>query len=148
MARVEGEIIIHRPVAEVFDFVADERNEPRYNSQMLDATQISDGPIGLGTRFRAELSTRGRTMPLTVEFTGFERPWRLTSLTHSSTMETDGALTFESVPDGTRMRWSWDVRPHGFLRLMTPIVGRIGRRQERRIWGNPKRLLESGVERS
>jgi hypothetical protein len=32
MARVEGEIIIHRPVPEVFDFVADERNEPRYNS--------------------------------------------------------------------------------------------------------------------
>lgn len=26
MARVEGEIIINRPVEEVFDFVADERN--------------------------------------------------------------------------------------------------------------------------
>jgi len=148
MARVEGEIIIHRPVPEVFDFVADERNEPRYNSQMLDATQISDGPIGLGTRFRTQLQTRGRTMPMTVEFTGFERPRRLASLTRSSMMETEGALTFESVPDGTRMCWSWDVRPHGFLRLRTPIVGMLGRRQERRIWGKLKRLLESSGERS
>ena len=35
MARVEGEIVINRPVEEVFDFVADERNEPRYNPRML-----------------------------------------------------------------------------------------------------------------
>ena len=31
MVRIEGEIVIKRPVEEVFDFVADERNEPRYN---------------------------------------------------------------------------------------------------------------------
>jgi hypothetical protein len=29
MAHIEGEILIRRPVEEVFDFVADERNEPR-----------------------------------------------------------------------------------------------------------------------
>jgi hypothetical protein len=34
MVQVEGEIDIHRPVQEVFDFVADERNEPRYNARM------------------------------------------------------------------------------------------------------------------
>jgi hypothetical protein len=47
---------------------------------------------------------------------------------------------------GTRMRWSWDVRPRGVLKVMTPIVGAIGRRQERAIWGALKRLLESGGE--
>jgi hypothetical protein len=31
MAYINGEILINRPVQEVFDFVADERNEPRYN---------------------------------------------------------------------------------------------------------------------
>ena len=67
MARVEGEIIIHLPVEEVFDFVADERNEPRYNPRMLDARLISDAPIGLGTRFRTELKAMRRTMPMTIE---------------------------------------------------------------------------------
>ena len=137
----------HRPaVEEVFDFVADERNEPRYNLRMLDAEQISEGPIGVGTRFRAELETMGRTMPMIVEFTGYERPRRLGSVTRSSMMETEGALTFESVPGGTRMCWSWEVWPRGVLKLMAPIVGAIGRRQEQRIWGNLKRLLESGGE--
>ena len=77
MARVEGEITINRPVEGVFDFVADERNELRYNPRMVRAELISEGPIGVGTRFRAELRTMGRTVPMTVEFTGYERPWRV-----------------------------------------------------------------------
>jgi hypothetical protein len=88
----------------------------------------------------------GRTMPMVVEFTGYERPWRLASLTRSSMMETKGALTFESVHEGTRMRWSWEVRPRGAMKLMAPFVGVIGRRRGRAIWGCLKRLLESGGE--
>jgi uncharacterized protein YndB with AHSA1/START domain len=30
MAKIEGQILIGRPVEEVFDFVADSRNEPQY----------------------------------------------------------------------------------------------------------------------
>jgi uncharacterized protein YndB with AHSA1/START domain len=144
VARVEGDIFISRPVEDVFDFVADERNEPRYNPRMVRAEQISSGPIGAGTRFHAELKGRvGRSMPMTVEFTEFERPRRLASKTRSSVMETTGALTFESASNsGTRMRWSWDVRPRGILRLLTPLVGTLGRRQEQAIWGGLKHLLE------
>jgi hypothetical protein len=49
---IEGEIVIKRPVEEVFDFAVDVRNEPRYNPHMRRAEQITDGPIGVGTRFR------------------------------------------------------------------------------------------------
>jgi hypothetical protein len=146
VAQIEGEIVIERPVEEVFDFVADERHEPLFNPRMVHAELISEGPIGPGTRFRTELQTMGRTMPMTVEFTAYERPWRLGSVTRSSMMETEGALTFESAPGGTRMRWSWDVRPRGALKLMAPFVGMIGRGQERRIWASLKRLLETQPE--
>jgi Polyketide cyclase / dehydrase and lipid transport len=148
MARVEGEIIINRPVEVVFDFVADERNEPRYNPRMVRAEKISEGPIAPGARFRTQLKTAGRTMPMVVEFTDFDRPRRLGSVTRSSMMETTGGLTFESIPAGTRVCWSWDVRPRGAMKLMAPLVGPIGRRQERGIWGGLKRLLESGGERA
>ena len=38
MAQIQGEVFIRRPVEEVFDFVADERNEPTYNRNMLSST--------------------------------------------------------------------------------------------------------------
>ncbi|HUO74182.1 MAG TPA: SRPBCC family protein [Solirubrobacteraceae bacterium] len=128
----------------MFDFVADERNEPRYNARMVRAEQMSEGPIGEGTRFHTELRTMGRTMPMAVDFTSYERPSRLASVTRSSMMETEGVLTFEPVPGGTRMRWSRDVRPCGAMKFVAPLVGPIGRRQEREIWSQLKRLLESG----
>ena len=74
MRRIEGEIVIHRPVEEVFDFVADERNEPRYNPRMRRAEQTSSGPIGRGTRFRCEM---GRNVEMAWEITAYERPRRL-----------------------------------------------------------------------
>ncbi len=142
MVRIEGEILISRPAEEVFDFVADERNEPRYNPHMRRAEQISDGPIGLGTRFRAEIVSMGRPVQMVIEFTGYDRPRRLASSTHMSSMDTDGGLTFDPVPEGTRMRWSWDVEPRGIFKLMRPLVAWMGRRQEQRIWTSLKHLLE------
>ena len=145
MARIEGQIVVERSVAEVFDFVADERNEPRYNPRMLSAELVSDAPIGPGSRFRAELKKLRGTMPMIIEFTDFDRPRRLASSTHSSMMDATGALTFEPLAHGTLMRWSWDVCPRGTLRLIPALVELIGRRQEQGIWGNLKRLLETGV---
>jgi hypothetical protein len=124
------------------DFVADERNEPRYNRRMRRAEQTSTGHIGLGTRFRAEMMTMGRPVELAVEITAYERPRRLASATHLSTMEIRGTLAFDPVPEGTRMRWSWDVEPRGIFKLMTPLVARVGRRQEATIWAGLKRYLE------
>ena len=56
MAPIEGELVINRPVEEVFDFVVDERNEPRYNPRLLPVKQTSPGPSGYGMHFCAETS--------------------------------------------------------------------------------------------
>ena len=143
MARIEGVIIINRPVETVFDFVADERNEPRYNPSMLHAEKVSDGPIGLGTRFRAETNSMGRTSEMIIEFTTYDRPKVLVSSTRLSSMDIQGSLTFDVIDNGTRMRWSWDLKPRGVFSLITPLIRIMGKRQEERIWGNLKHYLET-----
>jgi uncharacterized protein YndB with AHSA1/START domain len=142
MVHVRGEIVINRPVDEVFDFVADERNEPRYNPRMLRAEKLSPGPVGLGSQFRAVMQSGPRRVVMTIEFTGYERPRRLASTTRLSTMEIRGTLTFDPVPAGTRMQWAWQVEPRGLLKLVTPVVARMGQRQEQTIWAGLKRVLE------
>jgi len=142
MARIHGDILIERPPEAVFDFVADERNEPRFNPQMATSSLESGEPIGEGSRFRTTFRSVGRLVPMTVEFTGYERPHRLASRSRSRAMLTEGELTFEPEGSGTRMRWSWDVQVRGPLRLADALVARVGDRRERRIWGNLKALLE------
>jgi len=145
MARVEGETVIRRPVAEVFDFVADERHEPAYNPRMVRSRKVTDGAVGVGTRFEAYMATRPRPMRMVTELTGFERPHRLELRTTSGFAEVRGAMAFAAVDGGTRMRWSWVLRPHGALRLAGPLLGWVGRRQEAAIWAALKEHLESGA---
>jgi hypothetical protein len=148
MASIEGDIVINRPVDEVFHFVADARNEPRYNARMLRAEKLSPGPVGLGTRFRDEVRSLRRPAEVTIEITGYEPPRRLDSSIHMSTMDIEGRLTFDPAGAGTRMHWSWELLPHGVLRPMAPLVARIGRRSEQRVWSNLKHYLESKVGQS
>jgi hypothetical protein len=77
-----------------------------------------------------------------IEFTHFERPRRLGSTTHMDAMDIEGTLTFEQVSEGTRLRWSWEVEPCGFYRLMGPVIARLGSRQETKIWAGLKQYLE------
>lgn len=141
--KIEGEIVIGRPIDEVFDFVADERNEPKYNPGMLSAEKLSTGPIGEGTRFRATIKSKGKPLEMLLETTAYERPSRLGNRTSMSSAEISGSMTFEPDAGGTRMRWSWEVKPKGVYRLLTPIIALVGRRSEVAIWTGLKDYLES-----
>lgn len=142
MIRIKGDIIIGRAVEDVFDCVADETNEPTYNTQMRLAVKTSDGPVGVGTRYRAEVVSGGRPVPMVIEYTAYERPGRLASMTRMAAMDVAYTLTFEPVREGTLMRWSGEIEPHGALKLLGPLVAWMGRRQELRIWTGLKGLLE------
>jgi hypothetical protein len=84
-----------------------------------------------------------RPMEMSTELTGYERPRRLASTTGLSMMAIRGTVSFDPVPGGTRMRWSWDLEPRGPLKLMSPLVTRIGARGEQAIWTSLKHLLEA-----
>ncbi len=74
MARVEGETVIGRPMDVVFDYVADQRNEPPHNPRMVRAEKITPGPVGNGTHFRSSVASLGHTAEMLIECTGYDRP--------------------------------------------------------------------------
>ena len=143
MARINGEIVIGQPVDVVFDYVADQSNEPQYNPQMVRAEKITTGPVGIGTRFRSAVASRGRAVEMLIEITGYDRPHRLASATTMQQADISYTLTFEPADTGTRMRWSGQVRPKGGVRLLGPLIAWLGRHQEQRIWTSLKQHLEA-----
>ncbi len=146
MAHIEGEVLIRCPAEEVFDFVADQRTEPTFNRNMQASEKITDGPIGAGTRFRATVRAGRRLMPMDIEYTGFDRPHTIASTSHMATADFHGTLTFTPTPAGTRLRWSWQMRPKGAVRLLAPALTRIGARQERQMWTMLRDHLEDAAE--
>ncbi len=141
MAHITGHVRIAAPVEQVFDTVADTRNEPSFNPAMAGVELLTPLPIGLGTRFRARMGRRGTQM--LVELTEFDRPHRLGSRTTSSMMHTSGALIFAADDEGTVLSWDWQVHLKGWMRMLGPLFGRLGGRMERRIWTRLKQQLET-----
>ena len=51
MLEFENTIYIDRPVNEVFAFLSDFENVPKWNYYVLEVGQLSDNPIGVGTTY-------------------------------------------------------------------------------------------------
>ena len=148
MAQIEGEILIDQPVDVVFDYVADQSNEPHYNPHMIRAEKITRGPVGKGTQFRSAVASMGRTAEMLIEYTGYDRPTLLASTITMAQADFSYLLMFEPAAAGTRMRWAGQVRPKGAFRLLGPVISWLGTRQERRIWASMKQHLEAAPQPS
>jgi len=144
MAHIAGEVTIAAPIDEVFDLVADERNEPRYNPRIVRAEKVSEGPVGAGTRFVAEPKSMGSNGEMALEIVEYDRPHRLRNVVRSSYMKVDGTLTFDEVEGGTRLRWDWVMALVGPMRVLSPVLSLIGPRWERQNWVGLKKYMESG----
>ena len=144
MAHISGEVTIAAPVEEVFDLVADERNEPSYNPRIVRAQKLSDGPVGSGARFLAQPRGMGTRGQMTLEVLEYDRPHLLHNTVRSSYMHVDGMLTFQETEGGTRLQWDWDMDLLGPMRVMSPVLALVGPRWERRNWVGLKQYVESG----
>lgn len=144
MARMAGEVTIDAPVEEVFDLVADERNEPKYNPRIVRAAKVSQGPIATGARFVAEPKNMGTKGEMVVEIVEYDRPHRLGIVVRSSYMHVDGTLTFEEVAGRTRLSWDWNMGLVARLRMLSPVLTLVGPSWEHRNWVGLKKYMESG----
>ena len=147
MAYISGEVMIDAPVAEVFDLVADERNEPTYNPRIASVQKVSEGPVGKGARFTAQPNGMGSRGTMMLEILEYARPHRLHNIVRSSYMQVDGTLTFAEVDGRTRLRWDWDMSLAGPMRVLSPALALVGPRWERRNWLGLKEYLESNHRR-
>lgn len=146
MTRIRGSLAIACPVEEVFDIVADQRNEPRYNPRMTASTKLTDGPIGIGTRFEATVRSWGKLRPITIEYTDFDRPHLVASRSVTPGAVAAGHIRCDPIAGGTLFSWDWTVTVNGPARLAGPVVGLVGRRQELAIWTGLQRLLEGSTD--
>jgi hypothetical protein len=89
----------------------------------------------------------GATGVMTVEIVDYDRPRRLLTSIRSSYLDVDGTLTFDQADGGTRMRWSWDMRLRGAMRVLSPVVRAIGPRWEHRNWAGLSSSWKAGGQR-
>jgi uncharacterized protein YndB with AHSA1/START domain len=137
---VEAEVDISRPQEEVFDYCSDHSHEPEWNPMMKRIEQLTDGPIGVGTRYMAEFV---KGPPMVMECTRYERPvtWSLTG--DSPALRATGGWRVLPAADGSHLVVRVEMEPHGLLRLAAPLLRRREQPMFERDLHNIKARLEA-----
>lgn len=139
MVVISNQVAIERPIAEVFDYLSDQSNELHWNPSVEAMEKLTDGPVGVGTRYRAKW--KGAPTIVT-ECTRYDRP-------HGWTYRNSGpiAVTFDAdlapTATGTALRVRFDASPQGWFRLVFPLFLLSIRKQERENMRSIKRVLEA-----
>lgn len=123
MIKVEGSVVITRPIEQVWKFLTSVENASKWDTNIVEAKQTSDGPVGLGTTVEAVSESRGKRRILKVEVTEYEMNKRVAWTVVDPRLGTGKSIyTFESVGSGTRLSKLSEVEPKGFFKLLTPII--------------------------
>jgi len=111
---------VSRPRQQVFDLMADARNEPRWNSQVSATDLVSDEPVGAGSRF----TTVNRGQSYDVLITTYTPSDELVFAVDGKPMTITGRLLFTDTPDGgTHLSAEFTMQPKGFLKVLFPLMG-------------------------
>jgi carbon monoxide dehydrogenase subunit G len=118
-------ITIERSRHDVFEFLSDLENAPKWNYAIVETRKTSDGPVGVGTTYRQVRSLPSRSEE-TLQVTELEPDRRFS--VHGGLGPFEGTLSYEleEIGGSTRLTNGADLEAHGIKRLATPIVsGRI-----------------------
>ncbi len=109
--RIEVAEDVDRPVAEVFEFYADDhvKNHPRWDPD-IELWLDEDVPMGVGTVIRRRNSRSGSPVEGTMEVVEYEPNHSFAVLTRDGDMEMWGRATFHDLGDGrTRLNLVVDM---------------------------------------
>jgi hypothetical protein len=131
---------VRQDPAEVARFCSDLRNELSWNPDALSVEKLSDGPIGVGTRFRAQWRN---TKPMMVEVVEFEPGRRWVTASRALGMQVRSTGEVDPAQGGTRFSAELSVEGKGVGRLLAPFAVRMMRRQDARNMRLIREALES-----
>ena len=139
--RVERQISIARPPAEVFDYIADVRNDPSWHTDVLEVRSSTE-VVGMGTTFDVRVKPSMGVSEGSMTVSRFE-PGRLVEF-RGQMGKMAPTVTNICEPDGkgTRVTRRVELEPPGVMRLMSPLIaGKIGKDNEKFL-ANLERVLE------
>ena len=100
-------IHVDRPIAEVFSFISDLENLPKWNYYVLEVTKLSNGPIGIGTIYHLVRKTDEQELCIT-ELEQNQRIVVKTLPQSSPSLEMRFTLYEEGNTTRVRDEWSLD----------------------------------------
>lgn len=140
--KVERNISVARPPAEVFAYVADVRNDPTWHTDVLEVRSSSD-VVGIGTVFDIKVKPSMGASEGTMTVSRFEPGTLIELQGRMGKLEPTVTNVCEPDAQGTRVTRRVEIEPRGIMRVMTPLMKRMIAKSNDGFLANLKGLLEN-----
>ena len=123
-------VVVDRPIEDVFAFLADGENDPKFSSRVLEMAKTTPGPPAVGTRFASTVKDAGMKTKREFEYTEFVPPTRIRWAERSKNLVTaaEGGYDLEPEGTGTRVTIYNVLEGHGVGKLLAPLALRSARK--------------------
>ena len=142
MLSTEGSEWIGRPAAEVFAFIADVRNDPRWHTDVLEARLIEGTIVDKASIFEIKTKPVMGVYGGTVTVSEYDPPSRIVFDVRMGKLEPTTTFTVVPHGQGCRVTRRIDMEPQGLMRVMAPFMGGMMRKRNAGFLANLKRVLE------
>lgn len=123
MIDLEHSVLIDRPVDEVFAYVADQTNEPKWHTDVLEVRPA--GPVQLGSSLTQQIKFMG-TSEYVLDVTAFEPLRRIELTTRQGALKPTLTHTFEDAGGRTRYTRHVQIPLQGVFRFLGPVMKATG----------------------
>ena len=121
----EGTVEIDRPVEEVFAFLANGENDPKFSPRVQEMAKTTDGPTAVGTVYKSTVKDAGMTTHREFRISEFVSPNRIrwTELSKNLVTAVEGGYDLEAIPGGrTRLRVFNRLEGHGIGKVLVGLA--------------------------
>lgn len=142
----EASIVIDRPVAEVFAFLADGTNDPKFSPRVQKIEKSTDGPTAVGTVYTSTVKDAGMTTRREFAITEFVPDKKIRWAEKSKNLVTaaEGGYDFEAASDSsTRLRIFNKLEGHGFGKLLAGFALSAARKDAPHFAERIKKAVEA-----
>jgi uncharacterized protein YndB with AHSA1/START domain len=143
--RFGASVVIDRPIGDVFAFLVDGENDPKFSTRVQTIEKATDGPPGVGTIYRSTVKDAGMTTQREFELTAVDAPTKIRWAERSKNAVTapEGGYDLKPAGDGTEVSFYNVLEGHGFGKVVAPLALRSARKGAQDFANAIKRAIEA-----
>jgi uncharacterized membrane protein len=144
LIKIETKVQIERPSKEVFEYISNFENNPKWQSGQLEAKFTSEEPLQVGSTYDQVAKFLGRRIVSTFEVLEFEPDRKVKASSTSGSFPITFSRMVEPRGERTEVTAIIEGDASGFFKLAEPLLKRMVQNSVDSDYQNLKRIMENG----
>ena len=137
--------LVDRPMPEVYAFLSNPLNLPKWQSMISGIEQITPGAVGVGSKYKVSAEMLGRKIDGLMEITAFEPPAKFGFTNQAGPMQVTVTIALKPAGTGAKIALNAQGNPGGVFKIAEGVLaGQVKSQMEANL-ARLKTVLEAGA---